>query len=476
MKRPHFNVLHGIRRRWLFNSLGVAMLIVLVGVAAFSVAVSNYYYSAAGANIMSKATTAASFFSKYMQNSYYEYYDTISRFTADFKDRAKLELQFVSYFGRVESSTAGPAVGLRPQTKDVEEALQTRVVSSWVGTDPVTDERVMSVSAPIIFANDQVIGVMRYISSMRDIDRQILMMVLVAFAIGAVFIVFVIVSNLFFIRTIVEPVEDITKIARKIADGSYGARIEKTYDDEIGDLTDTINHMSAEIMTAERIKTEFMSSVSHELRTPLTAISGWGQTLLSGEVTNLGEIKKGVRIMLKEADRLSKMVEELLDFTRIEGGRLTLQMAEMDLTAELEEVAYLYMDLLSREDIALHCNTEDDLPPMMGDRARLKQVLINLIDNAAKHGGEGKRIDVTLRREEETFVFSVRDYGPGIPADELPHVKYKFYKGSSKARGNGIGLAVTDEIVHLHGGDLILQSVVGEGTEAIVRLPIRLGS
>jgi signal transduction histidine kinase len=150
-------------------------------------------------------------------------------------------------------------------------------------------------------------------------------------------------------------------------------------------------------------------------------------------------------------------------------------MEETELCSEVEEVVYMYMDMLSHDGVTLNCHIEDDLPPILGDRARLKQVFINLLDNAAKHGGEGKRIDVTLRREGDNLVVSVRDYGPGIPEDELPHIKYKFYKGSSKARGSGIGLAVSDEIVRLHGGELKIQSAVAEGTEALVILPLHIG-
>lgn len=471
----HLWPLSGIRRRWLVNSLSVASLIVFLSVAAFSVAISNYYYSGVSSTIATRAATASNFFSKYMKNSYNEYYDSIFRFAADFKDRNKLELQFISQSGWVEVSTAGPAMGMQPRTSDVKLALKTGKQESFIGVDPSSGERVMSVTSPILFANDQVIGAMRYVSSMSVVDQQILRSMFMALGVGVVFIAFVAFSNLYFIRSIIVPIREITKITKKIADGSYGARIEKVYDDEIGELTDTINHMSAEIMTAERVKSDFMSSVSHELRTPLTAINGWGQTLLSGDVNDPEEIRKGVRIMLKETDRLTKLVEELLDFTRMESGRLKLRMEEMDLASELEEVVYMYMDMLAREGIEMTCHVEDNLPSIMGDRARLKQVFINLIDNAVKHGGEGKRVDIALTKGVETLKITVQDHGQGISEEELPHVKLKFYKGSSKARGSGIGLAVTDEIIRLHDGQLLLNSVLGEGTEAVVVLPTRLG-
>jgi signal transduction histidine kinase len=272
-------------------------------------------------------------------------------------------------------------------------------------------------------------------------------------------------------RGILRPVQEINSIAKRIAEGGYGVRIEKAYRDEMGELVDNINHMSGEIRAAERMKSDFISSVSHELRTPLTAISGWGETLLSADMNDPDEIRKGLRIMLKETSRLSKMVEELLDFTRIEGGRLTLDVEPCDLASELEEIVYLHMGTLKQDGVTLTYHRPDAAPEVMGDRARLKQVFVNILDNAIKHGGGGKRIETGLAFDEHWATITVRDYGQGIPESELPHVKYKFYKGSSAARGSGIGLSVSDEIVRLHGGQLLIESTEGEGTTVTVRLP-----
>lgn len=231
--------------------------------------------------------------------------------------------------------------------------------------------------------------------------------------------------------------------------------------------------MSAEISRAERLKTDFISSVSHELRTPLTAIAGWGETLLSPDMDNLLDVKKGIRIMLKESRRLTKLVEELLEFTRMEGGRMTMHMETIDIEAEFEESVYMYMDLLRKEDLVLEYFAGDDIPQISGDRERLKQVFYNLFDNAAKHGKEGGKITASIDFEPEhgQIVIRIQDFGPGIPEDELPLVKRKFYKGSSKARGSGIGLAISDEIIKLHDGEFEILSALGEGTTAVIRLP-----
>ena len=220
------------------------------------------------------------------------------------------------------------------------------------------------------------------------------------------------------------------------------------------------------------MQTEFISSVSQELRTPLTAIKGWGETIMNGELHEPEDVKKGMGIIVSEARRLTNMVEELLEFSRISDGRFTLTVEPLDLKAELEDAVYTYREFFRRDGIQLHYyDCPEDGIPVTGDPERLRQVFCNLLDNAAKHGGSGGRIAVSLERVDEEQIVRVRDFGPGIPEDELPLVKKKFYKGSSKARGTGIGLAVCDEIVERHGGKLILRNAEGGGTEVTVILP-----
>ena len=211
------------------------------------------------------------------------------------------------------------------------------------------------------------------------------------------------------------------------------------------------------------------------LRTPLTAINGWGETLLELEKTGGGDSeqrRRGVHIILKESRRLTTMVEELLDFSKMEDGRFTLSIEQVDLQAEFEDAIYTYRELFKQESIELTYDGGDELfDPIPGDPERLKQVFCNVLDNAAKHGGAGKRIDAAVRGDEGRIIITVRDYGPGIPEAELPFVKQKFYKGSSKARGSGIGLAVCDEIIHLHGGTFDIGNAEGGGCLVTITLP-----
>ena len=220
------------------------------------------------------------------------------------------------------------------------------------------------------------------------------------------------------------------------------------------------------------MKSEFISSVSHELRTPLTAINGWGETILEDPTGDPEQLRRGIRIILNESRRLSTMVEELLEFSKMEDGRFTLRMEQVDLQAEFEDAIFTYRELFRQEGIELSYEAGDeDLPLIPGDSERLKQVFCNVLDNASKHGGSGKRISASICEEGDWQVVRVRDYGPGIPEEELPFVKQKFYKGSSKARGSGIGLAVCDEIIGLHGGTFTIGNAEGGGAIVTIRLP-----
>ena len=184
------------------------------------------------------------------------------------------------------------------------------------------------------------------------------------------------------------------------------------------------------------------------------------------------DTRQGMKIISSEAQRLTEMVMDLLDFTRMQDGRMTLSVEPTDIRGEFEDTVYMYGSRLKQDGIALHyLENDEDIPEIICDPKRLRQVFLNLLDNAAKHGGEGKRIDASMSWEDEQVVVRIRDYGPGIPEDEIPLVKKKFYKGSSKARGTGIGLAVCDEIVEMHGGTLTLENAEGGGTLVTIRLP-----
>lgn len=467
MKAQH----KGIRRRWMVNSIGTIAVVLLLAVTAFSVFVGNYYYNSIRSAMQTQATTVSDFFSNYA-TSEQVYLEMANYYINDFDKQDALELQFINTSGQIVLSSYGLTSGGSPDTADIASTIKRKEVSSWFGQNPATGERIMAVSAPI-FYGDEVKGIVRLVSSLALVDRQFLLLILIAIGVSLVAVGMVYVTNLYFIRSIIDPMASITSVAKRIAAGSYGIQIEPKYDDEIGELANTINEMSQKIGQNNKMQTEFISSVSHELRTPLTAINGWSETLLSGEVTDPESIHKGLSIIVSEGHRLSKMVEELLEFSRIEDGRFTLNVEPVDIQAEFEDAVFTYQQLYRKKHIRLDYHPcEETFPPIPGDPERLRQVFSNLLDNAAKHGGNDQIIEASITRQENTVIISIRDHGPGVAEKDLPHVKEKFYKGSSKARGNGIGLAVCDEIITRLNGQLTIGNADGGGCLVTIRLPM----
>jgi signal transduction histidine kinase len=346
----------------------VTLLVVIVGVSAYAIAIHSYYYTGLQPNLETKAKTATDFFANYITKTYAEYYLSAYKYTEKFDERDKLELQFINAYGRVEVSTYGITAGTVPATPDVNTAIRTKKLTVWRGDNPLTGERIIAVSSPMIYSNGQVVGVMRYVSSLKAVDKQVTLNIITAIAVGVIIILMVILANMYFIRSIVTPVVEVTKMTRHIADGGYGGQIENKYDDELGEMVRSINEMSMKISQSEKMKTEFISSVSHELRTPLTAIAGWGETLLFDEDMS-PDSQRGVTIILKEAKRLATMVEELLDFTRIEDGRFTVRIEPTDIEAELEDALVTYGELFRQDNITLeYISSSEELPTIPGDR------------------------------------------------------------------------------------------------------------
>ena len=285
--------------------------------------------------------------------------------------------------------------------------------------------------------------------------------------------VYILLIVLWFLRYVSAPIKRLSDFAHEIAEGSYGSQLDWQSDNELGRLTAEINTMSEKVAQAEKARTDFISQVSHELRTPLTAITGWAETIAYDPAVQ-GDSKRGIQIISREAERLTNMVKELLEFTRIQDGRFNLRIELLDIAAELEDALYTYGELMRQAGVEVNYTApEAEIQLIPGDSERLKQVFLNLLDNALTHAGEGKQIDVGLSAEADGVHITVRDYGHGIPEAELPHVKEKFYKGSSKNRGNGIGLAVCDEIVTRHRGTLNIANAPEGGCLVTVVLPYK---
>ncbi len=461
----------GLRRRWLWNTAAVVASVGLVCALAVTVLFALTDYSNLHANLRLRAETAAEALNGVPNQEYEDFYQTCLDAVQSFSQRNTLEVQFVDPEGNVLSTSYGIPTTSALETPEIAEAVRTRGAQDYFGKDPETGKRILAVSAPIIYRNGEVIGVLRFVTATRRMEQHIGAVLAVSLLAVAGLTGATLLSNNYCIRSILLSVAEITQKARRIAGGTYGIQIEILSHDELGELAEAINDLSNQLSQNEKMQSEFISSLSHELRTPLTAITGWSETLLGGDTLD-AETARGMRIILREARRLTEMVVDLLDFTRMQDGRMTLNVEPADIRSEFEDTVYMYSSRLVQEGITLELEENDqDIPEIPCDAKRLRQVFLNVLDNAAKHGGEGKRILASMHYDSSTVLFRIRDFGPGIPEDELSLVKKKFYRGSSKTRGTGIGLAVCEEIVTMHGGTLTLENAEGGGTLVTIALP-----
>ena len=471
MDKKSFLNIGGLQKRWLLNTASVVIALGLVCVLAVTASFSAYYFSNMESDLKYRARSTSDFFADYIDQTYNDFYQSCITYAQTFEDKDNLELQFINTEGELVASSYSAWAGETPRTPEIEKAITSRYSEPYLGKDPVTNERIMAVSSPMIYSNGEVIGVLRYVTSVRKVDSQIVQVAMVCCGVFLAVLAVVLISSNYYLRSIMQPVAEITDKAKLIAGGGYGVQIKTLYRDEIGELADTINEMSSKIAQNEKIQAEFISQLSHELRTPLTVINGWSETLLADENMDL-ETRQGMKIISSEAKRLTEMVMDLLDFTRMHDGRMTLAVEMTDIRTEYEDTVFMYSSRLAQDGITLELmDNDEDIPEIPCDPQRLRQVFLNILDNAAKHGGAGKRIETEMTFENEQVVVRIRDFGAGIPEDEIPLVKKKFYKGSSSVRGTGIGLAVCDEIVEMHGGTLTLENAEGGGTLVTVRLP-----
>lgn len=459
-----------ITRRWVFNNLSVVVLALLVIDMAIIFTVQTYFYNSAKQYLISKLNAVTSVLTVHSQDSSANFSAEMRNMLETFNEKDKIELMAINSKGRVVLTSSGftpDAVDVMP---DYEQAMSADTEASYIGKLS-SGEKILAVSAPISSMNSEFSSV-RMVTSLTEIDNTIKSYTIAVMTICAVIIFIIIITGLYFAGSIVRPIRQISSIARKFAMGDFSVRIENNSNDEIGDLCTAINHMADELSNAEAMKNEFISSVSHELRTPLTAIKGWAETLMIDGGGSPETMKKGVGVIVNETERLSQMVEELLDFSRMQNGHFTLQMANMDILAELGDAVLIYSDKARRESKEIIYNEPEMLPIVFGDKNRIRQVFINVIDNAVKYSSAGDTVTIKAFEENGKIIVSVADTGVGIKESDLAKVKTKFYKANHTRRGSGIGLAVADEIVTMHGGSMDIASEgEGLGTTVTITLP-----
>ncbi len=459
--------LHSITRRWILNVLILDILVILVCEIFVGVFMFGYYRDA----VIDASAEYVKDINMLSMSDEKGYPAAARHYAQTFEYRDKVEVQLFDKDDNMLVTTNGFAsAGVAEVATDYAESKKTRNEAWWYGEN-ANGEKVLAVTNQLPDLGNGSHGSYRVLVSMEAVIGSYTLFLVVAILIGLLTLGFSMISGIYFVRSIVRPVREVTSTARKIASGDMKTRLEVKRNDEIGELCDTINYMASELEHTNKVKNDFISSVSHELRTPLTAIKGWGETvrLSVGEDDEI--VRHGVDVMLSEAERLSGLVEELLDFSRIESGKLTVALSPNDPVAVVGSVVDMYEEIARQQKISIVFVKPEHNETIMADRDRIKQVFINVIDNAVKYTAAGGHIVVSAFNEEGCIRVTISDTGCGIPAKDLNHVKEKFFKANNNVRGSGIGLAVADEIIKSHNGLMFLESTEGEGTTVTVVLP-----
>lgn len=463
-----------ITKRWFLTVASIIIVILIVASTFLFLSLRNYYYGVADMKLDShSADEVATQFNLYLDSSAGGFEDAGRNYIATFPNKDSMAVWIIDKGGNIIHSTSGFEINESVEMPDFVAAVSGEGTSKWTGRLP-SGEKIMSSTCAYNYSNGNIGGAVRFMVSLESIDAQLGRIAVLIVAVCILMFALVVISGSVFIRSIVNPVKDIGETAKKIAGGDLAARIDHyPYNDEIGELCATINDMATKLSESDRLKNDFISTISHELRTPLTAIKGWGETLLQISDTDPAMTQRGMGVIINEASRLNDMVEELLDFSRMSSGGMKLNIEKIDILAELDEVIFSFRERSVKEGIDVVYNVPHLPAPANADASRIKQVFINILDNALKYTEQGGKIVVFAEMPNPaTLIITFSDTGKGIPQEDLPHVKEKFYKANTTVRGSGIGLAVADEIIKLHSGELEVDSIFGEGTTVRVMLPI----
>lgn len=455
-----------IKRRLLLNFVIIIVLTVTTLNSVIYLALRNIYYSNIFNMLTNQIKISSELYSKYFSKE--SLYDNVLNGVDSFISQNDIEVQIFDNTGKIIFDSIG--VIEEEKYSDIDEALVGKV-GKWIGTVDYDNYSVMAVSYPL-YKKGEIIGGLRFITTLREVNKDLRGILIILSSLGLIVTFISAFISILLSDSIVIPITNITNVAQKMAHGEYNHRCNGAHFDEIEKLSTTLNYMADEIVKREKLKDEFISSVSHELRTPLTSIKGWAVTLKADENIDKELLNDGLDIIEGECDRLTSMVEELLDFSKLSSGKVELKLSEVNIKGLLMEIRKQMEPRATRENKVFKVDVLDEDLIVYADRNRLKQVFINLLDNAFNFTNVGDAIYLKYKNDGSKITLIVEDTGLGIPDDELPHVFEKFYKGKSSRSKNGIGLSVCKDIIEKMNGDISIESKVGQGTRVIINIPV----
>lgn len=456
-----------------FNVIKIIMFFVITVVIGFEIfaynSIRSYYESALTDSMKNQARINQLQFNNYMNR--YDLTDIIIGDKNIFYRSNDTQVQILDNSGiLLFDSLASDLIGNTIDSPDVKSAIEGKQNSTKYKRES-TGESVLSLSHPLV-SNNQQVGIIRLTSSMDKVDKRISNDTFWYVIFGILVSLAALIVSFFAASSFVKPINDLIEVSEKLASGDYTAKAYIRGNNEITELANTLNSLSENIIIREDMKNDFISSVSHELRTPLTSIKGWAITLQAQEMQkNEDMMNQGLKIIEDEGDRLSMMVEDLLDFSRLSSSSFKYDKEKLDVVELSKQVHTQLFPRTQSQNIEFNFVTVYKEIPVFADKNRIKEVLINIIDNAIKFTSENGQIDLIIDQEDGNVLITIKDNGEGIKEDEIAFVASKFYKGSSSKSQTGLGLSICEEIAKAHGGKLVIKSKYGVGTSVTVQIP-----
>lgn len=457
----------------IFSIMKIIMIFVTLVVVGFEIfsyrSITNYYESALVGAMLNQAKYNQVLYSNYL--SRYDLSEIVIGDKNSFYRNNVSQVQILDNSSNVLFDSLGSSkIGTKIKSTDVINANKGEYSYQKI-INKKTGEEVIALSYPLS-DNQKQIGIIRLISSTAKVKENVNNQMIIFLFFGFTIFLFALVVSFYASKRWIVPIKNLTKVGEKLAQGDFKVKASEDGKNEISELGQTLNYMSENIVKREDMKNEFISSVSHELRTPLTSIKGWAITLQAKEIQkNEDMLNQGLTIIENEGERLSLMVEDLLNFSRLSSTSFQYEKEDLNIVEIAKEV---YQQLYPRslnEKINFDFKTAYEEIIVNCDKNRMKEVFINIIDNAMKFTPKDGHIDIFISKEDENVNIEVKDDGEGIKEDEISFVSSKFFKGSSSKSQTGLGLSICEEIVKAHDGKLVIKSKYTVGTSVIVVLP-----
>lgn len=352
------------------------------------------------------------------------------------------------------------------RTRNIENQLVLDVISGKTvyQTDRKTFQGSTIITLGIPIIGNKISGAVFIHIPSREIQKDVQDMKNQTFIlfIVAIFISFIgayILSSLF-----TNPILKITKAAKAISNGNYDIKIDIKNKDEIGELAKTINQMAKNLLITDKLKKDLIANLTHELRTPLSIIKSYAEAI-NDDILDKNEIKEYSYSIIEEAEHLNKLVNEILELSKLQSGAVKIHEQIFDLRVLFEEIINELSKIKGNRDIIL----EHDTVEIKGDKELLKRAFSNIIINAINHTNNQGKITIKIFKEDKIYI-SIKDDGEGISSEDLPYIFERFYRSNKKKGIGGLGLSIAQEIINMHNGSIKVLSQLGQGAEFIVMI------